>query len=862
MLKKWMRTASLVFTVFASALLFSCSTEVEVPLEVKTTLDNAPVSGAKVFVDGKEAGSTGPDGSFSKKLKRKPGVEVKLGVEKKAPGYRIEPWKDSFVIKAPDKGKSSEPYSFDVVLKATKYFIVAATDKGTPIEGAVVKVRGKEAGTTGPDGTYTYEFTKLKGKVKVEVRKDGFGRWRKTVKVGPGDTVAAALFRSISLSIKAVTELYGETEPLPGVSVIIGGKRKGKTNKSGRFTYKYKGTPGKKLKVKLSLKGYIPESWSTSIKMDNAPALERYFYPLSPKPIRVGIYGYVSNTPDDPLESARTRMEEALGNRLFSYLSFKQVPKDNLEKRMKKSKLDIETMTTKGWRKSRLSRSLDMIILGSVLKDDRGLTFETGVYTSGGRLLFSQINTVKKEKHIKKVAKKISAAIIEKFPFEGTVVEVDGKRFKVNLGKADYGLKRKMEFALLSPVVDRSGRVKSHKDVGTLTIRKTGSDYSFAEILDLEDGHKVKVGDKVARRITSEEEQRGAKTSFNLLVKRGGDSDSTPLGLVNIYLNGNWVGTTDSSGKAQVSARLKKRHDLILYRHGFERAAEEVYLKKDAEVKSFSLSVNNSLFKVESNPSAATVFVDGNIIGNTPLRDGEQVNFGFHTVRLSTGGNYRDWEEVVEFNSRVVDRTGTNRITLFKDFARLGKNAESRGNFDDAIKAYKSAGRSHPDYSILRHRLGALYMDERQDYDSAIGEFEAVLALPENKELIYKQYAVAYTNLGHAYYEKGNLLIKTDREGAAKNFGQAIKNLEVAKQNTRFFPTELYDEATHDTYYYAAISLHKLYLVTKKSSLLDKADLAWRKYFDFFPKKLEADDNFMQIRDSARKHWTQIQDLM
>jgi hypothetical protein len=137
-----------------------------------------------------------------------------------------------------------------------------------------------------------------------------------------------------------------------------------------------------------------------------------------------------------------------------------------------------------------------------------------------------------------------------------------------------------------------------------------------------------------------------------------------------------------------------------------------------------------------------------------------------------------------------------------------------------------------------------------------------VLSLPENQQLIYKQYSVAYTNLGHAYYEMGSSLVTDDRQGAAQNFGKAIENLERAKQYTRFFPTRQYDEALHDTYYYLALSYHKLYLVTRKDTILDKADFAWREYFDFFPKKLEEVDQFTQMRQSAEKFWTQIQDLM
>ncbi|MEJ2364752.1 MAG: hypothetical protein P8017_08745 [Deltaproteobacteria bacterium] len=65
----------------------------------------------------------------------------------------------------------------------------------------------------------------------------------------------------------------------------------------------------------------------------------------------------------------------------------------------------------------------------------------------------------------------------------------------------------------------------------------------------------------------------------------------------------------------------------------------------------------------------------------------------------------------------------------------------------------------------------------------------------------------------------------------------------------------------HDTYYYQAMSYHKLFLLTKKKSILDRADLAWKEYFDFFPKELEGKSEFTKIRQSSRKYWAQLKDL-
>ena len=101
---------------------------------------------------------------------------------------------------------------------------------------------------------------------------------------------------------------------------------------------------------------------------------------------------------------------------------------------------------------------------------------------------------------------------------------------------------------------------------------------------------------------------------------------------------------------------------------------------------------------------------------------------------------------------------------------------------------------------------------------------------------------------------------RRDRDAASQSFAKAIKALQTAKQNTRFFPKDEYDEAVHDTYYYTALAYHKLYLITRQPAVMNNASLAWREYFDFFPKKLENQPTFAQARDAARRYRDQIQE--
>ena len=845
--------------VIVSTLLFACSGE-KLELQVKVRMDGQPTSQARIVVDGNEIGLTDTNGVFSKIIRKKPGAEVEVVISKDMPGYHITPWKNTFVMRLPKDG-SVEKYAVDANLVATRYITIVVTEKGMPVKDASIAASGKEMGKTDSKGEFIYEYKEIpKSGLVVTIAKPGYATWHSTNKIETGQRLDVVLSKRAVVTISAITEEYGQSSGISGITVSINNKSIGKTDAKGVFVYSYNGEPGKKMQISLSAPGYIPDSWKSVITLDGEVWLQRYFYPTKPKPIRAGIYRFIGNTPGTDLKDILAQTEQSVANQIFKNSCFHEVPTKTLQAEIKQAKLSIEKITVKGWRDTPLRRTIDMIILGSVAKDDKGFLIETKFYTSGGKLILSQLNRASSASDINSVTKELAANIMERFPFEGTVVSKEEERYRLNLGKPGYKISRGMEFDLMAARLDESGKVSSYRDIGRVIVKKADDTGSLAEVEDLKKGEKINIGDRVIRRIYREDQEQ-ANNYFVLMARGGVPPDVSPLGGVNVYLNEEWVGSTGVDGKAEVPIRVGKKYNIVLYHHGYQQVKGEIRIEKNKDLKEFVLQANNALFKVESQPSSADVYVDGDKIGTTPISGGKLVGLGFHTVKISVGGDFRDWEDVVEFAQKVEDRTGDRKIILQKDYLKIGERAEQKDDVDGAILAYRSTEKGHPDYSLAHNRLAQIYLDKKNDYDAAIREFENVLSLPENRDLLYKQYAVTYTNLGHAYYEKGSSLVQKDKDGAAQAFGKAIQNLQIAKQNTRFFPNVQYDEAVHDTYYYQALSYHKLYLITRKPALLNSANLAWREYFDFFPKKLEGNSIFEQSRETAQKYWDQIRNL-
>lgn len=908
----------IVIVILSSILIFACEAgrQAEIDVEVNVTLDGKPATQAEVLLDEVETGTTDSNGFFSKRISRQPGAEVSVAVRKEATGYQIEPWKDSFVVKLP-KQEAVERYVFNVDLKATKFITVSVIENGEPLEDASIRIQDRVHVKTDENGEYVHSYQVLPKKgMKIRISKNGYRTWRKTVRVEPGQRIEVSLSRikkaakapeekaqtaslppaeasaekrpaaktptkkarvatataakapapkpnvtKATVSVAALTEAYGVSKGIPDAVVTVNDKPVGKTDAKGVYTYVYKGKPGEEARFKLAAPGYYPEHRQISIKLEGEQSVQRFFSPAKSEPLKVGIYGYVNNTPEEDLSEILTMIEKSLSDNLSIYSSLQEVPRPRLREEMLLASLDMETVATKGWQNTPLIRSADMIIAGNVTKDDRGMTIETTVNFSDGSTILSQINRVSKKKHIGNTVKLILNNIIDQFPFEGTIDAVQDNRYRINLGKLDYKIRRGNEFKYMAPDLDKSGRLMGYHEAGMLIVNENDETSSWAEIVTINEGEEINIGDKVVRRVYLEEEREVAKDSFILLAKGGSQLDAAPLWGVNAYLNNTWVGTTGSNGRVEIPVRLYEEYEILLSRYGYQPLHDAISLDSSKQVMEFTLDVATALFKVESEPSEADVFVDGVKIGKTPILDGKPVNFGFRKIRLSVEGDYRDWEEVLEFDTPTIERIGQNKIVFVKDYLKIGKMAEQNGHIDAAIQAYASTEMGHPDYSDARHRLGQLYLDEKNNYAAAIKEFENVLSLPENQQIVYKQFAVTYTNLGHAYYEKGNQLIQKEKRAAAQNLAKAIEKLNIAKQNTRFFPTRHHAEAVHDTYYYQAISYHKLFLITQKKSLLRKANLAWAEYFDFFPKKLEGNRSFAKCRSAAMRYWAQIKDL-
>jgi len=822
-----------------------------VDLVVSVTFDDRPLADADVLVDGVSAGKTDANGLFLGTLAKLPGKQVHVAVKKDGGKVRVSSWEQTFTVKEHKEGAPNERELFPVVLQ--RYVVAAVSQGGTLVAGAKVSVGGKDAGVTGDDGTLQVVVDKWPAAgLHLAAHKEGMGEAEVTYKGESGDRVDLPLFAEAIVQVEAVEDRNGVLKPIQGATVSVAGRDVGKTAANGIYTYHQKGKLGNTVPVRISAPGYVPSSFTHQVKLGGSEKLRQFFYSAAAAQPRVAVFGFSANTRGEDISDVVKVIEPRFVDELFSAKAFKQVPTATAKSLAKRSKLNLAKLKTSGWRGTPLAEAVDVLVFGSVARGESDTYIvEASFYEPDGKLVMTQavVLTSTGSWRVGRAMSELVSNALSNYPFSGVVTGTSDGSVQTNLGRGQFDLDSDDIFIVKSVKRDQEGRITGYADAGTYKVSRAGDNQT--ELKPESAGSPAKPGDRVVRLNTaSSTKQDGAdKVMFTVTGGKGGEGEA--LSGANLYIDERWVGTTDRKGEASAQLRLGHKYKLIVYHHGYEQASKTIEPEKKGENFRFALKSFSSDLTIESDPSGATVSLDDTRIGTTPITKPYPVPLGFHTLHVDAGSGYRAYEEVLEFDKAEENRTGDRRITLYKDYLTAAEKAEEAGQFDKAISLYSAAPKEHPDYAELHHRLGQLYLDDKHDPDRAIAEFERVTAIPEVQELVLKQYAVVYTNLGKAYYAKGESLVKTKRNEALEYFAKAIKALDRARENTRFFPDDRHDEAVHDTYYYRALAYQNLYQITGREALRTNVETAWNEYVDFFPEKLRGNPDFERLHESG-----------
>ncbi len=860
-----------------------------VQVEVVTVnVRGEPLSDTGVILDGVEIGRTNADGKFAYKLRQLRFRKNKTELTNEANGYLYEPWSQEF--KVGDLKLVDGRHVMQVELKLTgTYFWIVAKDKTGGVAGAKVAIGGKEVGKTDISGRFQALYDgKEQQQMMVRVEVEGKPVYRHRESVKPGLVVDINYDNLVPITIYTKSREYGSHLALGDVQVFIDGKYDGATDSAGRFFYPFFASAGDKLQIGLRRKGFLPRDWKKTITLQDETkkiTIKRLFLPEKAQPLKVSLYRLVSNLPEGAPEVDLEVVREKLEDHLFARRFFEQVKSEKAHKLFEKYKYNYERMITKGWdERYALKSNLDLIVVASLAQRDN-LILEVSLYNSFGGLVMSALEEGGAG-DLGGMCKDVVRKIFANFPYEGVVLSARKHQADISIGDGDgKELKRGSLMRVLRPKVDNWGSMdfkKPYRSAGILKLSRVKDETCQGKLENPASSDRVRAAYPVISMV-EDKFRYVSNASLDLQVVTSTVKGEKAVSGVNVYLAKNWVGTTDEEGRLAVPMILKKKQTILFYKHGFKDKHLEYVIKARSVSEKISMDSYSCRVYVDSDPAGARLWIDDEEVGETPYDSGSRsFTVGFHHLRISKGGEYRDYDEVVEFLGREMSLRGTRRIALYKDFLRLGEELEEQGDTDAAMEFYARVEEKHPDFTDSRARLAMLHFDQKGDADQAILEYKKVLALPENREMINKKVSVLYLNLGHVYYHKaeellrekdaflggfksawrgmvdkmgGDSIVSNDPQELLKN---AVKNLGVAAENKRFFPDEDFDNAVHDSYYYLALANQKLFEISSAKDYLIKADLAWKEYFDFYPVSFEDKPEYAELKANAEDHWNTV----
>ncbi len=725
----------------------------------------------------------------------------------------------------------------DVPFLVTIHVVAGAN----PLAGVDVTVGEEEASqlkagcTTNPRGRCVIRFNKKpNGELNFVATKNGFKTGVLKLTDGPRDKIRIQLEQGRTLDVYAVTESYGHVYGLEDVEVHVRGKSVGSTDRFGRLSHVFNGKGDELIQVGLKPDSYIPENFETDFVASDQMTLVKYFASLEPPAARIAVLNLVvsggangSNIGKRISEVTRL-VDTSIRKHIFGSMAFKEVPLEQVEQKAKKIATDIRTIGKRGWRNTDLNAIMDAVIQPNLVMGPRPI-LEMSVLSSEGKVIaaakeelasIDDLNAL--DKNIAKIAERIDRV----FPFEGAVLKRDGDNVVINLGRTQgFGIKVGDQFDLYGAQSEKLGRRQNFGRIGTLTVRSVQEDSSLCGINQLLPRTTVGRGDLVKLRGRKIHEDRTAE----IRVFDGHGTGVNAVAQANVYLNDDWLGTTDHEGKLALPKSASG--NLKIVKIGFNEFQNAIAANSQSPVV-VAMQRQSAVLKVDSKPSRATVKIDGNVVGVTPLVTPISVHSGFVKLELEGVAGYRPYKTVLELDQGALELVGDESITLEPDVRSLAIELLKNGKPEDAIARLNTIIPEQSDYLIARHEIGEIYLNSLDQPAKAAAAFGEVTSNEAAKQFNDKRFVPSHINEGIALFATAEKLAAENPEAARAHYQKALEVLDRVMPFLRFVAAKDYPQAVHNVDYHRALCRHRLWTVTQDPKLLVETVRGWRNYLE------------------------------
>lgn len=716
--------------------------------------------------------------------------------------------------------------------------------------------------TTNARGRCVVRFpTKPEAPVTFVASKKGYKTAKQTVRVSNPGSLNFDLEVGQTIDIYAVTKTYNFTSGLRDVQVYVGGKRVGSTDRFGHYAYFYSGKSDDLVPIALKPKNHLPETFDTDFVASGPMTLVRYFSPTDPPSVRMVVMPLVAAGKSSPslttqITIADRQVKEAARQHLFASSAFKEYQTALFERNAARAGRSISQAVRQGWYDTDLKASVDAVLLPTLAFGGSKTSLELSIIDSRGRVLAAAaepLDSLEDKENIARAVSQIAKRITRAFPFEGSILSKEADKVTINLGySAGRGIRSGDVLDVYGVQSEKYGRSQTHGNIASLVVREVGDTTASCIVKTTAPRATIERGDLVVLRPRRVIDRGGVQVRVLSEASRG--KMAQPVPQANVYLNDDWIGATDSSGRLYADITGVGR--VVVIKHGFTTIHQSVDLKPNSKID-FTLKRESALVKVESKPSGVVVKIEGQVIGVTPIQAPVSIPSGFVKLELEAPKGYKKFASVLELDNGALEFTGSNAIILEKDEKSEAQSLLASNKVEEAIAKYESIPKSHSDWLAAQHELGEIYLTRIDQPAKAAEAFARVTSEPAVKQFTDKRFIGSHIDEAISLFLTGENLADKNREAALAHFRKAIDIFDAVIPHLRFVKPEQYGQAVHNVDFHRALARHRLWQYSQDPSVLVDTLRTWRSYLNGSARSIPADGVSKTYVENARVYLKQ-----
>lgn len=705
--------------------------------------------------------------------------------------------------------------------------------------------------------------------VSFVVKKHGYVTKTLTTRVKKKGSLRVSLTRGQCLDVFTLKSNYQYIRGVSGISIFVNGRKVGNTDKFGHLSYVYQGPSDDLLKVSFKTKDYLPEVFETDFITSPNMTLTRFLTdknPSMPKftllPVRLA--GLVDPKKIPDIAKVNRYLREA-NNQIMSRNNATEFPYESLVRQLEREGKKVKDLIRDGWAKLSIKAQVDALILPTIMVKKGKLNVEISLYSNRGEVIAAAthpLNSLSNRKDYGTLVRNLAAKINSVFPFEGAVLGASNKQVRVNLNRVNAPF---IEIDDLIEVFGRQintlGRSQEHKKIAIGKIVSITKKDTTAKLIWQSPRSALGRGDMIIlRKGVGQDNLYKQSYPIHISEQLEINEQRQDLPQVNVYLNGRWIGSSNSQGFVAVrnTKELQQGGTLTFVKHGYETKHVNYTSNTEKQIK-ISLQRLLAFVQLDTKPAGAKVYLDGIYIGKSPVNRPFKTSSGFVKLHLKSPPGYKDLTQVLELEEGVLDLSGTSSIELERDVLKGINELVELGSFEKAISMLEQIDKDHSDYLHAQHLIGEIYLSKLKDPASAANAFRRVVENPRVRSFHNKKFIGSYIN----YAESLTLLAKQEQLenwNNAKSIYEQIIDISKATQiHLRYAPSQQHALAKKKLSYFEALAMSQLAAKTSDTSFKRRSMEKWQNFVENFESKKDSQQEMSDLLGNAKVYLKQAQ---